>query len=120
MNFYITKNNRKIIKKYYYHLIPKGIFFVDVLDIIRRNNLELKTNYDYFLLKHFILNELKIAQRRKKYNSIVYIVENINRQLIYNVRNLLKENNIFILKFGLIDFKQELDSKIYKFFDIII
>lgn len=120
MQFYITKNNKNIIKKHYFYLFVKEVYFINIENIILKNNIKLENKYDYFILKSFIINEILLAYKRKRYKTIVYIVKNIDRELIYSLRLLLKDLKIFISIFGLIDFKQELDSKIYKFFDTVM
>lgn len=122
MKFYITSQDSKFIKRQYSKIVDKTSFVINTINIVNniyKNNHKLFKNDDFddFIITDMINKLLKKAYDSKKYNSILYVVEEIDRIFIYSFKKYLKSNNMYIASFNLLDYYQTLDQKIYKFFD---
>jgi len=120
MEIFITENSKSIIRKHYLASLKKEVYYINPSEIIEKNKLDITNKYDLFILKNILINEILLAYKRKRYKTIIYFLNKINRESIYNIKMLFKELNLYVSSFNLIDFELKADEAIYKFFDKFI
>lgn len=122
MYFYLTEISASRLKKEYNFLFKdrktKILEYNKILDeswYSYLDNYECLVRYIYQLKFEMTIKKLY----KLKYQNIVYIVKNINRKLLYDLKIFLNESNLYIIEFNLIDNDNKYNDKIYKFFDNI-
>ena len=122
MKVYLTQDTKKTIRNRFYKFIDDDMMVIDVDSIAESMDLkEYKNNeYEYWMIFKCVEKKIFNAYYSKRYNSILYITPNIDREVIYEFRTFLKDNGIFVTDFILIDIGQTLNQKIYKFFDNVM
>lgn len=125
MKIYITQDDRRKIRKYYPEIFTLGMYVIDTPMIKENIKNTLSTHnkidkYDYFIINEVINKNMHYAYNSKRYGNVLYIVDKVTRTFLYNIRKYLKENDIFFTEFVLIDISENLDRKLYKFFDNVI
>lgn len=122
MKFYISQDDRRIIKKNYGDIITDKVFIVDA-PIIVEHLLQTPTHFDIFdmfLFNQDIYKKLQMVYHSKRFNDILYLVNDIDRQFLFSIKKFLKDNQIYITDFILLDYSQKINTKIYKFFTNVL
>ncbi len=123
MKIYLSQESRKIIRKNYPRLINEEMYIIDTPIIISEFHPEegyKLDRLDSYMINQIIERRLNAAYQSKRYKNVLYLVDKINRRFLYGFRKYLKESNIFFTDFILLDYSQNLDEKLYKFFDNIL
>jgi len=121
MKIFISKDSKKIIKKNY-KIINKEVAIIDVENIAKIFYVDNYTTdvYSKFILNYEITKMFKYSYLSKRCKNVLYIVKDINLDLLSNLKIFLDANNIYFTEFILIDFSMSIDSKLYSEFDNII
>lgn len=117
MRFYVTKFSNEKIKESFLNV--KSFFIIDVKELLESLQFIKNKNYFEFLTNEEIKNKIIEATEKKRYNNIIYINEDIDINIIENLKDVLKEI-IHINKFIFIDEDEQQDKKLYPLFDEII
>lgn len=122
MKFYISINGKQTIKKYYPEIINKKIAVINIPEYCSKNQY---INYKENMIQQYILmNSIKKMllsyYKSKRFNSILYIVEEISEDLVYDILKFIKDNKIFFTEYILIDCHDELEHELYNLFNNVI
>ena len=127
MKIYVSQDDKKTIRKNYHGLITDEMFIIDTPVILEEmypkdenGNSPILDKLDSYMINQLIEKRINSAYNSKRFTNILYLIDKIDRRFIYSFRKYLKENNIYITDFILIDYAQILDEKIYKFFDNVL
>lgn len=87
MKLYITSESYYRVKNGFSNINAFAI--IDVELIINKLNLDMSKPYNVFLVNSEISNLLSVYSNCKKYRGIIYIVPNINNNVIDNINNIV-------------------------------
>lgn len=123
MKIYISCDSKKLIKKNYKDIIDKNTAIVDVpmiAELIRYEDYNGDICAD-FVLTQEIEKKLKNVYESKRFNKILYLVDNLlNPGFVSNFRLYVERHDIYFTEYTLIDYTQRLDPKVYKHFNNVI
>ena len=123
MKIYISCDSKKLIKKNYKKLFDKNMAIIDVpmiASLIKHSDYNGDICADYVLTQE-IETKLKNIYESKRFNKILYLIDNtITDGFVSVFRKYVEERGIFFTEYTLIDFSQQINSKIYKYFDYIM
>ena len=122
MEFYISLNNRKTIRKNYPKLIKNKIAFLEISVFAKQKGYEnyKEDIYQEYLLYREIKKKLNNFYRSKRFKKIIYIIESIDQDFIYDIKKFFEEENIYFTNYILIDYDDSIDHNLYNYFDTVI
>ncbi len=122
MKIFISSDGKKNIKKNYKQYLEKKLAIIDVplmAKLIRYNEYNGDICADYVLSME-IENKIRNIYESKRFDKLLYIIEDINAGFVSNFKKYLENNGILFTEYILIDYNQSIDPKIYKYFNNVI
>jgi len=121
MKVFLSQDSRESIKKNY-KILTDSLAVLDVPAIAEAAAFDKykEDPFEGYILMQEIMKKFRSIHNSKRFNSLLYIVDVLDREVIFQLQTYFRENDIFIEKFILVDYEQVLDGKIYKFFSDVI
>ena len=121
MKVFLSQDSRESIKKNY-KILTDSLAVLDVPAIAEAAAFDKykEDPFEGYILMQEIMKKFRSIHNSKRFNSLLYIVDVLDREVIFQLQTYFRENDIFIEKFILVDYEQVFDGKIYKFFSDVI
>ena len=118
MKMYVSQDIRKVVKKGYPNIITDKVFVIDTPAIMDELNQEQGNldKLDKYLFTKAIDKKLQMVYHSKRYRDVLYLVDKLDEKFIFSIQNYLKDNDIYITDFILLDYTVSLNHKIYQCF----
>ena len=122
MKIYISLNPKKVIRKNYPNFINKNLAIIDIPNFAKQYGY---VNYKKDIFQNYILTQeikkkFKTYYNSRRFKSILYIVDEVDENFIYDIKMFLEEQKIYFLDYVLVDCYDNVDHKMYNYFDDVI
>jgi hypothetical protein len=115
MRFYVTNENVDRVKESFLNV--RSFFIINTKEISESFQFVKNEDYFNFLVNEEIKTKIIDAAEKKKYSNIIYVNENLNVEVIENIKDIIKSMQ-FIEKFIFIESGD--NFSIYPLFDEVI
>lgn len=122
MKFYISVNDKQTIKKYYPELTNKRLAVINVPEYCNKNQyIDYKNNkIQQYILMNSIKKMFLSYYKSKRFDSLLYIVEDVTEDLLYDIHSFVKDNKIYFTDYILIDCMDEINHELYSLFNNVL
>lgn len=126
MFLYLTQDHKQKIKENYSHLYYDS-FLIDAKEkeantlIFSKKYVNWKSNFlAFYELKKELIEAYQTEILNRKKVNVIYIVKNININLINELRNFCTNESIILDSMNLIDYSDSIEHENYQYFDAIL